>query len=351
MNRQQLKLLIKKRYSGEQLDELIDWIESDTFDADLSRFIEQDLHDQLTGNPQNESVDLDFIVEEILTISHMQQEVLASHTTAKRKPTKIRKINDWIKPGLKIAASLILLLSISYVWVEQTYSVADEPVAKPVSYVQKQNPKGRKSTVFLKDGSKVILNSESSITYDENFATGKREILLKGEAFFEVAKDPNRPFIVKSGSISTVALGTSFNVRNYADSDITVSLVTGKVRIDENGEMSSAGVLMPGEKIKYDRESATLEKLKYNDYEDLLWKDGILSFKKATISEVVATLERWYGVEIAVVKPCKKSVSYGAVFKDQSLKQVLQAMGFTLNFDYIINDKKVEIMFNKKHCQ
>lgn len=356
MDRKHLKQLLQNNYAGDHLDILIKWIESDQFDSELLTSIELDLLEEINKGGGASAVNLDHIVEEILTIAKLQNDALNTNGAyagpqSGQEPDMAvlpKRRMVWLRPALKVAASLVFILSISFVLYEQYRDTPATTETKVANLIVKKNPKGRKSTISLKDGSKVILNSESSIIYDENFASDTREIELNGEAFFEVAHNPEKPFIVKSGAISTVALGTSFNVCNYADGDLMVILVSGKVRIEQDGLLPNPvdNILMPGEKIKYLRSSGTLEKLKYNDYEDLLWKDGILSFKQSSVEEVVANLERWYGVDIEVVAPSKKKVSYGAVFKDQSLKQVLQAMGFTLNFDYTIDEKNVKIMFN-----
>jgi len=354
VDKEQLKQLIRNNYSGDHPEHLLQWINSSNFEKDLSLYIEQDLFEQIEKGYTTESVNLDHIVDEILSIVKLQEEGLKSNDFSnqiKLEKNELRNVvsnekkNTWLKPALKVAASMALVISTVFIYTKVSEYNSDQ-VTTQISFQTKSNPQGRKSTIFLKDGSKVILNSESSISYDENFSSGIREINLEGEAFFEVVKNPEKPFVVKSGGVSTIALGTSFNVRNYKEDNIAVSLVTGKVRVDKEGKSGMDNILMPGEKLIYFREKGQFKKQKYNDYEDLLWKDGILSFKKASISDVVSNLERWYGVEIEITVPSNKKVSYGGVFKDQNLKQVLEAVGFTLNFDYNIDGKKVKIMFN-----
>lgn len=354
VDKEQLKQLIKNNYSGHYPDRLVQWINSANFEKELKLYIEQDLFDQIENGNMSKSINLDHIIDEILSIVKLQEEglklndfsnqiILDESVLSDEITDKIK--NTWLKPTLKVAATLALVLCTIFIYTKVSEYNSDQALSQ-VSYQTKSNPQGRKSTIFLKDGSKVILNSESSISYDENFSSGIREINLEGEAFFEVVKNHEQPFVVRSGGISTIALGTSFNVRNYRGEDITVSLVTGKVSIDKDGNNGIDNILMPGEKLSYSRKLQKFEKQKYNDYGDLLWKDGILSFKKASVSDVVANLERWYGVEIEIAVPSNKKVSYGGVFKDQNLKQVLEAVGFTLNFDYNIDGKKVKIMFN-----
>ena len=355
MDKAKLTELIRNNYSGNRPEELIEWISSPRFENDLNEYIEEDLLVQMNDNGKNHDIDLTHIIDEILAIVKLQKIGLRdSNSTMPEmnvdsKSIKIgRNKKSTSKMVLKIAASVALVVASIFVYYDISQHHSDSQLS--ANFIIKENPKGRKSTVFLKDGSKVILNSESSIAYDENFSSANREIVLTGEAFFDVAKNPDKPFIVKSGEISTTALGTSFNVRNFKNENITVSLITGKVNVKKTGNHLSheQNTLLPGEKITYIiRSSTEFTKLKYNDSEELLWKDGILSFDQSSIPTAFARLERWYGVNIITNSQDHKDVSYGAIFKDQSLEQVLEAMGFTLNFDYSIEDKKVNINFKK----
>ncbi|MFT7032133.1 MAG: transmembrane sensor [Cyclobacteriaceae bacterium] len=354
MYKAKLTELIRNNYSGNRPEELIEWVSSPRFENDLNQYIEEDLLVQMNDNGKNHGIDLTHIIDEILAIAKLQNIVLrdSNFTLSERsidsKSTEVGRNKKFIsKMVLKIAASVALVAASIFVYYGISQYHSDSQLS--TNFIIKENPKGRKSTIFLKDGSKVILNSESSITYDENFSSTSREIVLTGEAFFYVAKNPNKPFIVKSGEISTTALGTSFNVRNFKNENITVSLIAGKVNVEKTGNHFNheQNTLLPGEKITYIRSSNEFAKLKYNDSEELLWKDGILSFDQSSIPTAFARLERWYGVSIITNSRDHKDVSYGAIYKDQSLEQVLEAMGFTLNFDYSIEGKKVNINFKR----
>lgn len=245
-----------------------------------------------------------------------------------------------------VAASVCVLLGFG-VWVYvQNLGKVDQQVAS-VTTITKSNPEGRKSTITLPDGSMVILNAGSSMTFPSQFGN-TREVRLNGEAFFEVVKNTEKPFTVHSGAISTTALGTSFNIRHYPDEPIsTVSLATGKVVVESEGSTSSLReVLLPGEQIVARKDQANFEKNNFNYKDVILWKEKIIYFERADWNQIKRKLERWYGVSISDVNP-NKEVSYTGQFEDQSLANVLTSIGYSLNFKYDINqDKSVRIVFN-----
>ncbi len=117
----------------------------------------------------------------------------------------------------KIAATILLVLSLSYLLYDKPNLGSEAKLISKSELITKENPKGQKSTIFLKDGSKVILNANSKISYLKPFDEDQRVVALEGEAFFEVAKDKDRPFKVVSGVITTTALGTSFNIKAYPE--------------------------------------------------------------------------------------------------------------------------------------
>src|SRR5690606_2960126 len=136
-------------------------------------------------------------------------------------------------------------------------------------------PAGVKSSVSLPDGSKVTLNSASSIKYDKHFSNGRREIELIGEAYFDVKKDSLHPFIVETNHIQTKALGTAFNVKAYKGDSILVALMSGVVEVS-NSVMQSKEMLMPGEGINVAVDYAHWEKEKFDVQEALAWMNKTL---------------------------------------------------------------------------
>ena len=148
----------------------------------------------------------------------------------------------------RIAAGLIVL--VSCVFILQHYFGKEENAPK-IQNITKANGAGQKSKIYLPDGSIAWLNSESEISYPDSFPDNSRTVTLKGEAFFEIAPDAYKPFTVISGSVSTTALGTSFNIRNYADErNVKIAFATGKVKINFASGIKEV-ILMPNEGISY----------------------------------------------------------------------------------------------------
>lgn len=244
----------------------------------------------------------------------------------------------------KIAASIIVIFCIGLAFF-MAQRFEETPTVEPV-LVMKETSWGQRSTIFLSDGTEVILNAGSSIEYFKDFSDKERIIKLKGEAFFKVAKEKDRPFKVLSGNVVTQALGTSFNVTAYKGDEVSVALVTGKVVLDnvKNTEKPQSLVLNPGEKAQYEANSG-FSKGEFDTNRVLSWKDGILYFQNADEEEVIKTLERWYGVKFITYGVSSKEWDYNASFKNQSLEQILMSLSHSMEFDFKINQKVIEITY------
>ncbi|MEM9141759.1 MAG: FecR domain-containing protein, partial [Bacteroidota bacterium] len=199
-----------------------------------------------------------------------------------------RKRRPILKMGLRIAASVLLLLCIGYLGIEGTQESPKEVV--PVVLLTKQTNWGQKISMVLPDGSSVKLNSGSTLTFPESFNDSTREVVLDGEAFFDVVKNPKKPFVIKSGELKTTVLGTSFNVNAYKGEQImAVTVLSGEVGVNTaSGQLQ----LLPNEQCIFDINTKQLVKEHVNAKEILLWKDGILKFNDAGLGQVAEALER-----------------------------------------------------------
>lgn len=251
--------------------------------------------------------------------------------------------------GYRIAAAVavlfIALVTLYFLNNGQPAKEVAQPVGGSVLLVS-GNKAGEKSRLILSDGSIVWLNSESELSYPDKFTGAEREVILKGEAFFEVAKDPGRPFVVKSGTISTTALGTTFNVSSFAEDDnIVISLVTGKVKVSVNG--GETYFLEPGYQMNYNRNENTASKSNFNISNVISWKDGILIFSRENFQNVKRKLERWFAVDIVTHgQPPADFVITGQFNRNESLETVLENMRYGRHFNYMIVGKEVTIDFN-----
>lgn len=235
------------------------------------------------------------------------------------------------------AVALVVMVSVGLWQVYETARSADQVVM-----VHKTNPKGQKSTIHLPDGSKVVLNAGSTLSYPTSFSGNMREIVLDGEAFFDVMKNPSQPFIVRAQNVSIRALGTAFNVNtNYEN--VEVALTEGKVEVSLDGAINQKIVLLPGEMASIGKKSKTLTKEIFDAYQVISWTDGKLVFVDASMHEVMEKLERWYGVKIEVKGLHSHSWNYNGEFNNAHLTRVLMSLGFTQGFSYKIEDEKVTL--------
>jgi len=259
--------------------------------------------------------------------------------TRKNKVVSMKRTNYL----LTIAASIAVVLSIGFV--TQYFASSEAQGMDSVTIMEKSNPKGRKSTVMLPDGSTVKLNAESHLKYEE--FDNKRNVYLTGEAFFMVATDAAKPFTVFSKEISTTAIGTSFNVRSYPEDLITqVYLKTGSVEVREfENNQKEKLILAPGDGVEYSALNKTLMLTKIEPEMALAWHDNTIKFESADFNQVRSKLERWFGVEIEVIGKPDSSWRISGAFKNESLENVLNSIDFTAPLEYNISNNKVKIKF------
>ncbi len=261
--------------------------------------------------------------------------------------TKNKNKNN--KPGSKrfifwsLAATILLLITSVYVLFNKHLLEMQEP--ETVSTILKSNPKGQKSTIMLPDGTTVILNSESSLTYASNYYDEERRVQLVGEAFFEVTEDPQKPFIVETEKLITTALGTSFNIHAYPEDLEEVTLVTGSVKIESHESGNSTAILSPGEMLAIN-EAGSFNKMKTSSFDHIGWKDGIIVFQDTPLEEAITVLEKWYGVEIILRNyPEGNDMNFTGSFRNDNLSNVLKSLSYTMPFDFKITGKKAEVTF------
>ena len=213
-------------------------------------------------------------------------------------------------------------------------------------FVELTTAKGATERILLSDGSTIVVNASSRIRYPQQFpATGREVYLEEGEAFFTVAPNTESAFTVHTGDIHTTALGTAFNIRDYAhENRITVALLSGKVKIDRthNGNREgNAVILLPNEQVHYDLQSLQLVKSSFTKPEEITgWKQGYLVFKDASYNEVIAEIENRYGVTI-INQSDKKEWKYTGFFKEESLQEVIETICLAKSLSYTISNDTI----------
>ncbi len=203
---------------------------------------------------------------------------------------------------------------------------------------------GERRTVRLPDSSTVTLAPASLLRAPATFAGGARMVQLEGEAFFQVTPDSARPFTVEGNQATVRVLGTSFNVRAYADrggqGDVSVVVVTGRVAVRANSSNQSS-VLTPGQAATVSATGQLLvrDSVQVSDYTG--WVDGRIVFRDRTFGSVVPTLKRWYGVDIAISDSALARARFTAVLADSNLNAVLDVLAATVGARYERVDRRV----------
>lgn len=193
----------------------------------------------------------------------------------------------------------------------------------------------------MSDGTRVWINAASTLKYPAKFAADSRTVYASGEIYLEVAKDAGRPFYVVVDGITVKVLGTSFNIRAYADeNDTKVTLLEGKIAAQINDKEYT---LTPGKQLKRDKIFGETSVRTVDPAEIVSWTRGYYIFKKARLQEVVNTLKNWYGVNIMLSSGASDIIYTGVVNKEEKLEVFLRRLEEVSNVKCSCNGKFVTI--------
>jgi transmembrane sensor len=234
-----------------------------------------------------------------------------------------------LKPILAAAASILLLTGAFFFYKGQQHKSAGT-----LALIETHTTAGEKKKINLPDGTVVSLNASSNLRVAGNFGNDKREVYLDGEAFFDVKRDPQKPFIVHTGKVATQVLGTHFNVSAYInDANITVSLVQGKVQVDMNDDLSKRIILDPGKQMTYSKKD---NQARVTDFitEDITgWKENKLVFNYDNWTDAAKKLSRWYGVPVqlkdSTLLRCKLKGTFDNIPLNKVMEQIKMVSDIT----------------------
>jgi transmembrane sensor len=306
----------------------------------------------LSAHPAN----LEFY-EEVKSLWNDSASLLTYRDYGKEKEEEYRALQDRIKAAemepirlmalekkekvfgwLKIAASwlFISIAAFSAYWFINRQKSNDQN-----QWLTIRNEIGKKSKILLPDSSMVWLNANSSLRYPRQFPSRHRDVVLSGEAFFEVKENPKSPFTVVSANVATRVVGTSFNVKAYKEEDIEVTVATGSVSVSSFDTLSTQTIhsvaLTPNQKIVFDTEGQQFLAVQPSpSHVAYGWKEGRLIFRGVGFGEVARTLERWYGVHFVLQDETIADIKLTAVFQSgASLEKVLKTLALTnkMTFD------------------
>ncbi len=214
-------------------------------------------------------------------------------------------------------------------------------------------PLGQMTNLELPDGSRVMLNSGSSITYSGNYSEGNRNVTLSGEAYFDVAKDQKHPFTVSTSSLNFKVFGTSFNLEAYPGNQIvSATLVEGSLGVMDKTDRELYR-LKPNENAKFDTLTSKIYVSKGETAMYTSWKDGLITFRNEKLKDIAKKIERWYNVEIVIKNPKVGEEAYfGTIMKNKPVDQILEVLGLTSSLKYKIiprSDKPTLIYWDARY--
>ena len=274
-----------------------------------------------------------YAIDQVMGTAQMESKVNTEKALASvnRKMSKERPQVAWFTWVQRVAAILFLPLLITLAI--QNFTPRTE-IARMIEI--KTNP-GMTTTVNLPDGSKVYLNSESSLTYPSFFSEDERNVQLKGEAFFEVQKDPEHRFVVSAPNHTQIeVLGTSFNVEAFErDSFISTTLVEGKVRFAyQKNQQSAAVVMKPGQKLMYNTTSSQVKLIRTSGETETAWKDGKIVFLATPLPEALRILEKRFNVSFVLSNDRLRKEAFNGAFTHQRLERILEIFKISSNIKW-----------------
>lgn len=259
-----------------------------------------------------------------------------------RKNIRIKKLK---RVCFRVAAVLIPVVLIVGLYIQLNSKV---DLFGTSEYEEVVVDKGERIQIMFQDGTKVYINSDSKLRYPKKFALNTREVYLEGEAYFVVAKNKNRPFIVNLSGPAIHVLGTSFNVQDYPENkDIVVCLDEGNINLTLPTEKKYP--VQPGERLVYNKDNQQCTISKMSDMQRLsMWKQNVIVFKDTPLPEVIKILNRWYNVEFKVEDENVLKYVYTLTSDNTLLEKVLMDLEKIAPVKFEYNEDKKEVIVKMK---
>lgn len=268
--------------------------------------------------------------------------ILAGHSRRTDIQRMRNRRNYFIREFLKIASVIVITVSVTVV----LFSIGKDNGGMYLAMQTITVPAGQRVNLDLPDGSNVWLNAGTTMQYPVSFMTDKREVILDGEAYFEVAHNEKSPFVVHTSTLDVEVLGTKFNVEAYSKKAVfEASLMQGKIRVKSPHNEKTAVVLLPNYKTTL--KDGRLVVSKIDDYNVYRWKEGLYCFKSKRFTQIMEDLERYYDLKIQVDKKSIESVALTGKFRiSDGLDYALRVLQKDVSFTYR-RDKDNDVIYIK----
>jgi transmembrane sensor len=244
---------------------------------------------------------------------------------------------------VSVAATLLLLFSFG------AYFFQTEPV-KQTNVISRFTDVKQNRLIQLPDGSTVILRPGAKLNYPSSFdGLAKREVYLDGQAYFDIKHNSLKPFIIHTGKLKTIVLGTAFEINAWSDDNsIQVTVSRGKVRVEDQNNRT-LGIITPNQQITYDKANKNIVQKVVNAPEYIEWKEQDLLLSDVTVAEAASLLESRYKVEILINDDSIRSKRFTTIVrKGETLDQILKSISEFNEAIYYYNDNKSSITINSK---
>lgn len=326
--------LLENSISEVELQELLNHIRTADSEAELKQLMGihwQGIKEELIEKESGLQTDKRFqAILQKIDQGH-QKKVRKMHHSSSETNHSLR----WIG----IAASVLIILSVGLYWGMNSYRTAEFPIITSLATMDFSG----KQVVNLPDGSRVILNENSRLSYTEAFGHQTRSVEFSGEGYFDVAHDPDRPFIVRTGEVKTTVLGTAFNLKAYEEqSDVEVTVTRGKVAVGDEREVFDD--VLPRQQLVVNKTTHEFRRTNVDLDKVLAWQKDFLIIDAMTVEKAAELIARKHQVEISIVNSAVKNCKISASFmKGESLEQILRVVCGVLQAEYSIDGNKVEI--------
>lgn len=319
MDQKRQEELVAKYLSGnislQERGALLSWAEES---EDNKQFFDEMI--QLWASVEEEEVGFDVNMDSAWqkiankTVPVQQNEIEETSFSQKAKIRPIFRRNMF----LRIAAAVLFLIVATYLWPSQPELISLRTAANESTQID------------LPDGTKIWLNQNSQLSYYIPFK--ERNVKLEGEAFFEVERMEDSPFTITGGETKTRVLGTSFNVRAYANEDkVTVTVTSGKVQFEMDEESEKGVILEKGDAGVFAKNIKNIEKITADDINVLSWKTKSLSFEDTPLKEVCVAMERHFGIKIEIKNPALELCNFSGIYSQPNVDDLVETLEFSMN--------------------
>ena len=334
MTQELLIRFLNDECTDEELKEVLHWIKIDALNNQSKNWGYQDWTEFKTNDNLMDNDNLSSLLDKI-------------HHKININKQSIKNPNFSVTTWLTKAAAILLIPVLAFLF----YTISEKK-SEFIKYTANLTvdsleiiaPAGSRTVVQLSDGSEVHLNYGSKLKYPQNFTGDTRGVTLWGEGYFNIAHNPEKPFIVKTGKLSVKAIGTVFNVLAYPGEDnIETTLIEGRVVLEQNRDgikiKTIGGAMEPGLHVNYNSKTEKVSYTRGSVEKYIAWKDGKLVFKNESLVEVTDRLSRMFNVEFDIADNVK-DYSYTVTFVDEPLFQILNLITLATPVSYKVLPRK-----------